>query len=359
MKYDVIVVGAGIGGLSSAARLASAGKKVLVLEMDRHIGGTSYIFRRGGYGFPMGPLAFAFPERVRRFLEAIDPENPVEFRRSHFAVAGAGGDVIISRPLHELEPELELLFPADREGLGRFFGELEEAVSLSRDVDRWHPDFRFGRREGQGPKAAGKQSAKVARARELAVTPCADRLRRHLKDERLVRLLGSQGTAEPEMSMLKLGFMWSVMSEAGIWSPSCGIHGLSDRLAAAVLRGGGEIGLSRPVAGIIVERGRAVGVVTADGVRQEADWVISNADAKTTFLKLLEAACLPEDFRRGIDAAPYTGSALRVYLGIDPRRVDLSGLPTCRSATSTTGSTRFSCLSERGRKGGCTCRAPN
>ncbi len=65
MKYDVIVIGAGIGGLSCAAFLVNGGRRVLVLEKGPHIGGTSHIFRRGGFGFPMGPLSFSFPGRVR------------------------------------------------------------------------------------------------------------------------------------------------------------------------------------------------------------------------------------------------------------------------------------------------------
>jgi phytoene dehydrogenase-like protein len=326
MKHDVIVIGAGIGGLSCAARLAAGGKRVLALETDPHVGGTSYIFRRGGYGFPMGPLSFGFPERIVRFLEEAGLGGSLDFHRNHFALAQAEGDIVISHPLHELRAELERLFPAERQGLVPFFSELEEAVSLAKDVDRWHPDYRLDASVRPGDRGARVLSSRVGRARQLAVTPCAERLRQHLRDERLVRLLGSQGMSEPEMSMLKLGFMWNVMSEVGIWFPAGGIHGLNDRLAAGIVQLGGEVRTSVPVARILVRGGKAVGVRTARGVVFEADWVVSNADAKTTFLRLLEARFLPEDFRRAIAATPYTGSELRVYLGLDPARVDLSRL---------------------------------
>ncbi len=330
MKHDVIVIGAGIGGLSCAAFLASSGRRVLVLERSRHIGGTSYIFWRRGFGFPMGPLSFGFPGRVRDLLDGAGVTAPLEFTRNHFALAGPGWSLPLSLPLTELKGELCRAFPDEEAGIRGFFVELEEAVALAKDVDRWHPDYRLA----GAPRAAGRavetKRGKLARTRELAVTPCRRRLRKHLRNDRLVRLLGSQGMSEPEMSMLGLGFMWNVMSEAGIWFPACGIHGLNDLLAARLAAQGGEVRLSAPVERILVRRGRAAGVRTEDGAEYEADWVVSNADAKTTLLGLVEAGALPEDFRQAIAATPYTGSELRVYLGVDPRRVDLGRLKTAR-----------------------------
>jgi phytoene dehydrogenase-like protein len=265
MKYDVIIIGSGIGGLSCAAFLANAGRKVLVLEKDQHVGGTSHIFRRRGFGFPMGPLSFSFPERVRGYLDDAGVAAPTEFRRNHFALAGPGWDLVFSQPLPELGRELVRRFPEEETGISGFFAELKEAVSLSEDVDRWHPDYRLGETPRSDSGVSGTAPERLARARELARTPCGGRLRRHLRDERLIRLLGSQGMSEPEMSMLGLGFMWNVMSGAGIWFPDCGIHGLNDLLAARVTGQGGEIRLAAPVQRILVRKGRAGAVRTEDG----------------------------------------------------------------------------------------------
>ena len=92
--YDVIVIGAGIGGLGCAAKLAAAGRNVLVLEKDVHIGGTSYIFQRNGYGFPMGPLSFSFPRKVAEFLQSVGVDQEIRFKRNHFELVTPDIDIV-------------------------------------------------------------------------------------------------------------------------------------------------------------------------------------------------------------------------------------------------------------------------
>ncbi|MFO7732888.1 MAG: FAD-dependent oxidoreductase, partial [Candidatus Aminicenantes bacterium] len=88
--HDVIVIGAGLGGLMSAAKLVRAGLRVVVLDKKALPGGTSYVFRRGGYAFPMGPLSFSFPGRVRELLAEAGIGSPPEFTKSRFALRAPG-----------------------------------------------------------------------------------------------------------------------------------------------------------------------------------------------------------------------------------------------------------------------------
>ena len=328
MAHDVIVVGAGLGGLIAAAGLARAGRKVLVLEANPHIGGTSDVFRRGPWTFPMGPLSFSFPDRVRAFLAEAGAETDFTFRRNHFQLLSPRLDVVYSQPLIGLHDELVRLYPGEASGIGAFFDEIRGIIEAIRDIDRRHPDFAV---PGRGSAPAGDPETEDPgglgdRVLRWASTPSAGLLRSLVSDPSLICLLGSQGTSPPEMSLLNLGIMWRAMSDAGIWFPSCGIQGLCGRLAEAARSAGAEIRTSAAVAEILVRGGRAVGVRTAAAETLEAEWVVSNADYKKTFLELLPAGSVPPGHLETVESIPYTSSELCVYLGLDPKGVDFGAM---------------------------------
>lgn len=306
MKRDVVVIGGGLGGLACAAGLARDGRDVLLLEKNPHLGGTSDVFRRGPFTFPMGPLSFSFPDKVNTLLAGLGWEKPLRFRRSHFQMLTPELDVVFSRPLAELEKELVRGFPADAGGLRVVISRLKEIVSALEKADAG----------GSEPAAPRPQDD----------VPSAAFLRRHLRHPALVSFLGSQGTDEPEMSLSSLAGMWRVMSETGIWFPERGIQSVPGKLETLCLRHGAELRTGAGVSEIPVEKGRAAGVRVDSGEVIRSEWVVSNADYKKTFLELLPAVSVPPLHLESVRDVPYTGSELCIYLGLDAARVDFSRL---------------------------------
>ncbi len=200
-------------------------------------------------------------------------------------------------------------------------------MALSKDMDLWHPDFRsavFPGRDG-GPGASGIED-RVRAVADLARTPAAGVLDRLVTDRPLKNLLGAMGSEPPEMSWLNLAIMWNVMAEEGIWFPEPGVHVLADLLRERLVAAGGELRLATPVRKVVVKDGRATGVVTASGEFLAANWIVSNADYKTTFLELVDAAGIPGVDLEAVRGAPYTASELCVYLGLRPDEVDLAAM---------------------------------
>ena len=110
-RADVVVIGAGLSGLLAAALLARKGASVEVVERNGHIGGTSHVFRRGSYLFPMGALAFGFPDRVTSLLARAGVPVDWTWKRNHFQFLSPGLDIVYSRPPAELRRELAARFP--------------------------------------------------------------------------------------------------------------------------------------------------------------------------------------------------------------------------------------------------------
>jgi phytoene dehydrogenase-like protein len=154
-----------------------------------------------------------------------------------------------------------------------------------------------------------------------------------IRDKRLRRILGSIGTREPYSGLPLLAAMWNLMTEEGIWYPASGMKAFSERLVRVLepqsdmKKAPGDfekIRLGTEVTNIRVENDKVIGVTLRDGSRIDSSSVISNADYKTTFLKLLDRRKIPPLWYRAVSRARQTNSILQVCLGVDTSKADLS-----------------------------------
>jgi all-trans-retinol 13,14-reductase len=304
-RPDVIVVGAGLGGLTAAARLVRAGRKVLVLDRNPHLAGTAWVFKRAGFIFPMGPLGFSSPRLVQKTISELVPGRELSLKRVHYRLRVFGLNLPLSLPRPTLQAAFIRDFPQEAEGLTRFFEKVEDLFHLLREPD----------------------SEKNRAALETAATESArEYLDPLIGDWRLRRVLGSQGASEPYAALPLLAAMWGLMTEEGIWYPKGGMRFLGGLLREAVLspEGQGEIRLGSEVGRIRTQRGKVAGVRLVSGEELEAPVVVSNGDFKTTFLRLLDRREIPEILREEAAAARQTGSNLQVSLGLHGKKANLS-----------------------------------
>jgi len=306
--WDTIVIGAGMGGLTAAAHLVKAGLRVLVLERNPHAGGTAYVYHRKGFPFPMGPLGFSHPGLVQTILEGLQTEEDLKFSRVHYRIRAFGLDLPLSLHFPELVRALAKSFPADAEAVEYFFKDMDEFISKQK------PDPNRSRLDQKHDISASEYLHHIVR------------------DGRLRRILGSIGTKEPYSGLPLLAAMWNLMCKEGIWYPIEGMQSFCDRLVKAIMnpqdseqaKGVGEIRLRTEATKIRVGKGKVLGVILKDGTQLGSSSVISNADYKRAFLKLMEPETIPAEWVDAISSARQTGSVFQVCLGVDASKADLS-----------------------------------
>jgi 1-hydroxycarotenoid 3,4-desaturase len=283
----VIVIGAGVGGLVSAALLAARGCDVTVVEAEAGPGGKL----RAIGGVDAGPTVFTLREVFDRVFDdcgwsleaallagAAPTTQRPPIRRAALLARHAWGDARLD--LHA-DPQ------ASEDAIGAFAGAHDAAGfrAFRAEAKRLYDalDRPFLNDTKTDPLTLGWRMG-VGAARDYATlhpyTSMAHRLERYFRDPRLRQLFGRYATycgSDPYRTPATL-FLIAHVEAAGVWLIEGGMHRLAAALEALGKRHGVRFRYDSPVRRILVERGRAAGVELESGERLVGDAVICNAD---------------------------------------------------------------------------------
>lgn len=317
MQKQIIIVGAGPGGLASALLLASAGARVKIFERLPVVGGRTSTIEADGYKFDLGPTFFLYPRVLDEILHAAGTglREEVELVRldpQYRILFGAGGQIDASANLKRMEEQIAALAPGDAPGFRRFL--LENRTKL----DRMQPCL-------ENPFLGWKD---VLNPRLLKMLPMLHPLesvdaylKRFFKDDR-VRLAFCFQSKYLGMSPFRCPSLFSILSfleyEYGVWHPMGGCGQISRAMASVAQRLGVEIQLEEPVEEILFAGRRAVGVRTRDATHH-GDAVVVNADFARAMQRLV-----PNHLRRRwtderLARKKFSCSTFMMYLGIEGR----------------------------------------
>ena len=308
----IVVIGAGLAGLSAALRLRGAGREVTVVERDAGPGGRAGRIDRGGYRFDTGPSVLTAPELVADALGAVgetleDRLSLVPLETTYRAQFADGSHLDVHADADAFAAEVAALCgPAEAAALRRYLAGLAELYRLQLDtfidrnldspLDLLRPELLALARRG----GFGRLSRHVDRA---------------FADERLRRLFSFQALyagVSPFRAIAAYAVIAQLDIGAGVWHPMGGIAAVPRAMADAAHDAGVAFRYGTSVARLEESGRRITGALLSDGERLPADAVVVTADAPHSLVPGLPGP------RRPV----YSPSCVALHLGV---RADLTG----------------------------------
>jgi YbgC/YbaW family acyl-CoA thioester hydrolase len=310
-KFDVVVVGSGLGGLTCALELARNGYKVCVVEKHISPGGYAHSFHRSGFTFDVSLHHFgglSEGNSIHGVLKTLGVLEKIKYRLNKNIMCAKlpDGEYTISNKPGAFEHFLKIKFPHEAENI-------DSLISHLKDL-RWHiiggwidPDFDVPLEE-------------LLTGRYLDKT-FHDLLTEFIQDEKLIAFFSQfwMFIGLPP-KLVNATFSTCVCNShffEGTYDIDGGGAALSRAYVSRLLELGSQCILNSEVKKITVVNGAATGVELKDGVVIEADIVVSNSDPYQTFFNLVDKTHTSDLFRFRLEKMERSVSLYSMYIGLD------------------------------------------
>jgi phytoene dehydrogenase-like protein len=334
-KYDASVIGAGHNGLTAAAYLAKAGRRVLVLER-RHLVGGAAVSEQIVPGFTFSVCSYVVsllrPEIIR---ELNLPAHGLQILPldGTFTPMPDGSSLWRTNDHAQTYREIARHSRLDAEAYDEYGQAMLDMGRFAKPILAMTPPDPFSRRL-EDVRALGGLASRFqalpeeaqARQVQLFTMSAADMLDQWFETDVLKATMAASGIIGTFLGVRSPGtayvllhhYMGEIDGAFRSWGLAQGGTGrVSDALAGAASAAGAEIRLNAPVRHVLVNGSTATGVVLENGEYHLASAVLSSVDPRLTFLKMVGAEHLPDEFVEDLGHYKYRGSSGKVNLALD------------------------------------------
>lgn len=290
-RHDVVIVGGGIGGTAAGALLAAKGKKVLLLDKNSIIGGRCASYVKDDFVVDIGVHLFGLGEKgpLHEVLRRVGMEDALEWnvsRKPRPQLFYNGENKVYSR-----QTMMENVPKKEQGALFTIFGKVVQMQQA--DIDKlWY----------------------------ISLTEWLNRFTTDKMAHLFMAMICGQYFCVPpdEASAAEFIICFKEVLEARSSAyPMGGCIAIPKAYRKAIEKNRGEVRLSAPVKKIVIEDGKATGVIMESGDEIAADIVISNADIKYTTNNLVGAEHYPEDYVKRVNELTYAAHALALKVALD------------------------------------------
>ncbi|MBI3950213.1 MAG: NAD(P)/FAD-dependent oxidoreductase [Acidobacteria bacterium] len=335
-RYEAIIVGGGHNGLVTAAYLARAGVKVLVLERRPVLGGAC-VTEEPWPGYRVSTLAYLcslLQLPIIRELELarvglhLYPKDP-----AFFTAFPDGRHIFFWQDERETLREISKFSARDAAAYPAYEKELERLAEFIEPLLMQTPPNITLRRMSDvwslarlGLLALKMEDPDLVRLLKVMTQSARDFLNERFESEEVKATLATDGVigtnggpATPGTAYILLHHvMGAATGRRGLWGfVRGGMGAICEMLAQSAQGHGATIRTSAGVKQIVIQDSRAIGVALTDGEEIRGDVIVSNADPKRTFLHLVGPEHLEEDFRRAIENFRSEGASFKINLAMD------------------------------------------
>jgi all-trans-retinol 13,14-reductase len=315
--YDAIVIGSGMGGLACAALLSKLGRKVCVLEQHYTAGGFTHSYEREGYEWDVGVHYIGETHKphgqFRRMFDVVTDGQlkwaPMDPCYDRIIIGGRHYDFIAGK--ENFAAELKKHFPAESQAIDRY---LELVYKVARSV----PRFFAGQALPPGV-ARAYASVRERLVPDQTLQTTREVLESLTQNQELIGVLtgqwGDYGLPPAEASFIMHATLVKHYLGGGNY-PVGGSWKIAATILPVIRAGGGEVFTYAKVKEILIEKGRAIGVVMDNGDTLRAARVISSVGARLTFGQLLPAAQRAEHgYEEKLSKVRPSAATLTLFLG--------------------------------------------